>query len=208
MVVMRSLEDAPRTRNAAATKEAMLQAARRRFLAESYDNVGMRDIARDVGVDVALVARYFGSKEGLFAEVLRAGKKKGLEPQVPVEELPAYLADMLTAAEHDRQAKIEHLLIILRSASSPQAAEIVRAGLKDDVLEPVAKLLPGANGQIRACMALGVMIGATVMRTIMAVEPLCGCDRNIIRDKLTRLFETALADEDEASKPTASARNT
>lgn len=190
-----------RPRNAAATKEAMLQSARRRFVEESYDNVGLRDIARDVGVDVALVARYFGSKEELFSQVLRAGKKQGLEPQITAADLPAHLADLLTQEHADRESKIEQLLIILRSASSPKAAEIVRACLREDVMEPVAKLLSGPNGQIRAGMALGVMVGATVMRTIMAVEPMCGNNHHLIRRKLTLLLETALAEDPATEHP-------
>ena len=55
----------PPARNAAATQERLLACARRRFLQESYDNVGLREIAGDAGVDVALIARYFGSKEEL-----------------------------------------------------------------------------------------------------------------------------------------------
>lgn len=191
---MRGSCGVPRARCAATTKAAILQAARRRFLAESYDNVGLRDIARDVGVDAALVARYFGSKEELFYEVVHAGKGNGLDPAVGADALPAYLAALLTSQRGDREAKIEQLQIILRSASSPKAAEVVRAALKDDVLEPVARLLSGPNGEIRACMALGVMIGATVMRTIMAVEPLCGGERPAVARRLERLFETALAD--------------
>lgn len=192
---MKRYGDQARPRNAAATKEAMLQSARRRFVEESYDNVGLRDIARDVGVDVALVARYFGSKEELFSQVLRSGKKPGVEPQVAAADLPSHIADLLTSEHTDRESKIEQLLIILRSASSPKAAEIVRTCLKEDVMEPVAKLLPGPNGQLRAGMALGVMIGATVMRTIMAVEPMCGDNRDVVRRKLTLLLETALAED-------------
>ena len=37
---------APRPRNAEATRAAILQAATHRFSRESYDDVGMRDIAR------------------------------------------------------------------------------------------------------------------------------------------------------------------
>ena len=61
---------APRPRNAEATRAAIHDAAMERFSRESYDDVGMRDIAGDVGVDAALVSRYFGSKEDLFASVL------------------------------------------------------------------------------------------------------------------------------------------
>src|SRR5271166_6786953 len=59
-----------RRRDAAATREAMLQAATRRFATHGYEHAGVREIAVDAGVTAALVNRYFGSKEGLFAEVI------------------------------------------------------------------------------------------------------------------------------------------
>ena len=57
-----------RPRNASATRDAMLAAARERFARHSYDDVGLRDVARDAGVDAALISRYFGSKEDLFRD--------------------------------------------------------------------------------------------------------------------------------------------
>ena len=60
-----------RQRNAAATREAILRAARCHFLTDSYESVGLRDIAGAACVDVALVGRYFGGKEELFRQVLR-----------------------------------------------------------------------------------------------------------------------------------------
>src|SRR3954468_16955229 len=54
-------------RRAADTKAAILAAARTRFAAEGYRSASIRAVARDVGVDAALVVRYFGSKPGLFA---------------------------------------------------------------------------------------------------------------------------------------------
>ena len=59
-----------RRRDAAATRSAILEAATRRFAFEGYQNAGVREIAADAGVDAAMVNRYFGSKEGLFAEVV------------------------------------------------------------------------------------------------------------------------------------------
>ena len=49
-----------RARNAAATRAAILQAARRRFAREGYDQTGLREVAADAGVDAALISRYFG----------------------------------------------------------------------------------------------------------------------------------------------------
>src|ERR1700761_6784799 len=60
-----------RRRDAAATREAPPEAAPRRFAAQGYERAGVREIAADAGVTAALVNRYFGSKERLFAEVIQ-----------------------------------------------------------------------------------------------------------------------------------------
>src|SRR5215470_4763426 len=69
---MKKTETPVRRRNAAATREAILLSARRAFARAGYDGAGLREIAADAGVTAILVNRYFGSKEGLFAEVIAA----------------------------------------------------------------------------------------------------------------------------------------
>src|SRR5216683_5162016 len=59
-----------RRRNAAETKQAILLSARAAFARCGYDGVGVREIAKAVGVTGILVNRYFGSKEQLFSEVI------------------------------------------------------------------------------------------------------------------------------------------
>lgn len=59
-----------RRRDAAATREALLQAAHSRFTRLGYDRTTLRDVAADVGVNLALIKRYFDSKEGLFKAAL------------------------------------------------------------------------------------------------------------------------------------------
>src|SRR5690242_5799068 len=61
-----------RRRNAQATRDAILQSARKAFVRAGYDGVGVREIAAGAGVTAMLVNRYFGSKEQLFAEVITA----------------------------------------------------------------------------------------------------------------------------------------
>jgi len=58
---------ATRPRNASQTRADILSAARRRFATEGYEGTTLRAVAAEVGVDAALVIRYFGSKEDLFA---------------------------------------------------------------------------------------------------------------------------------------------
>ena len=61
----------PRRRDAEATRSAILAAAKKQFALAGYDCT-LRDIAGEAGADVALVKRYFGGKEALFIEALRA----------------------------------------------------------------------------------------------------------------------------------------
>jgi AcrR family transcriptional regulator len=188
----------PRLRNAAATRQAMLDAARRRFARESYENVGLREIGSDAGVDPALVCRYFGSKEQLFKEALR-GDNQLLVEGVTLEALPAHLASLLMdqagkdAAE--AAAKVDCLLTLLHSASSPKASEIVREALSEDILEPMAGLLTGADAAVRASLTLAVLMGFGILHSAMAVAPLREADSELLRRRLTALFTTALADD-------------
>lgn len=56
----------------ARTREALLQAAVRRFAAEGFQRTSVADVARDVGVTPAAVYAYFASKEDLFAAAVDA----------------------------------------------------------------------------------------------------------------------------------------
>jgi AcrR family transcriptional regulator len=181
-----------RPKSAAATRQAMLDAAKMRFLQESYENVGLRDIARDVGVDVALVSRYFGSKEELFREVLDEDRKEEIFPKALGEaEIPSYLARLFVQQGEKGNRHVERLLIMLRSASSPAASTIVRETLRTGVLRAFADRLQGEDAELRASNAMAVWMGMTILRTVMALEPLCSRD---IEHRLRRLFEAALSE--------------
>lgn len=64
-------------------KRRLLEAAREQFSSQEYRSVTMRSIAAQAGVDVALIARHFGSKDGLFAATV---------------ELPESAPEILTSA--------------------------------------------------------------------------------------------------------------
>ena len=184
----------PRAKSAEATKQAMLDAARKRFLLESYENVGLRDIAGDVGVDVALISRYFGSKEGLFSQVLLDSSKEDILPDhIQSQDMPGFLADMFLSQDKDGNENVERLLIILRSASSPTASKIVSKAMRNDILVPFAERLGGNNSEMRASSSMAVWMGMTIMRTVIAVDGMCGQTPEI-EAKLHALFETALSE--------------
>jgi AcrR family transcriptional regulator len=49
------------------TRAAILTAARERFGADGYERATIRAIAADAAIDPAMVMRYYGNKEKLFA---------------------------------------------------------------------------------------------------------------------------------------------
>ncbi|WP_320822976.1 TetR/AcrR family transcriptional regulator [Reinekea sp.] len=50
----------------------LLKAARELFLKNTYNNISIRKIAERANVNSALIAYYFGSKSGLFREMIRS----------------------------------------------------------------------------------------------------------------------------------------
>lgn len=79
-----------RPRNAAATRAALLTAARELFATEGYERTTVRAVAERAGVNQALLFRYFGNKEGLFAEAateLALGPLRSGPPETLLERI-------------------------------------------------------------------------------------------------------------------------
>ena len=63
-------------------QELLLAAAQQLFAERGYDRVTTREIAEQAGVDATLIARYFGSKAGLYLAALRAELGDGPPPDL------------------------------------------------------------------------------------------------------------------------------
>jgi AcrR family transcriptional regulator len=66
-------------------RDALLRAALRHFGLHGYHGVSLRALARDAGVDMALVSRLFGSKAGLWLamlEELEANRRARFDPRL------------------------------------------------------------------------------------------------------------------------------
>lgn len=155
----------PRPRNAEATRTAILAAALERFSRESYDDVGMRDIARDVGVDAALVSRYFGSKEELFDTVLESCDNGAVLMSGDRESFGRRVAREVIF-ERKSETKLKGLLILLRSISSTKAMEIVKRNASKRFYGPFAQWVGGEEAAVSARMAAGFIMGMAVSREI------------------------------------------
>ncbi|HEY8520130.1 MAG TPA: TetR family transcriptional regulator [Gammaproteobacteria bacterium] len=156
-----------RTRNAAATRAAILEAARNRFLRDGYDHVGLRAIAGDVGVDPALIPRYFGSKEGLFAEVLATTSKDPMEVIAgPRETFGIRVARALLDPGRRSPERMAFIQLATRSSASPTASALVRRHIERRFLKPFTEWLGGRRAAEKAWLTACLLTGVAVMTSI------------------------------------------
>jgi AcrR family transcriptional regulator len=73
------------------TKEAILDAARNRLLADGYANLSTRKVASEAGVPLSQVHYHFGSKNGLILALLEVENRRRLERQATMYHDPAPL---------------------------------------------------------------------------------------------------------------------
>lgn len=185
------MDTAPRRsqgRNAAATRAAILEAARKRFAVEGYDGAGLRGVACDAGVDPALVCRYFGSKEGLFREVLASDGPPSELMAADLAGFGMHLAQMLITEPLD-PASFDKLLIGLRSISSPQAGAAIRADLLEAFYRPLEAKL---GCPVRARLVAGIIMGFTLARAVDDTYALGEDDRARLRLSLAAILQRAV----------------
>ncbi len=157
-----------RRRDAAATREAILEAATRRFTTEGYQSAGAREIAADAGVTAALVNRYFGSKEGLFAEVIeRAFDMQHLLPDHR-GDLAEHLARVMVYGQEDAPDRVHTpLLLLLHSATEPHAVKLFRRDLNRTELQLLAERIGGDDAAVRAAMIVAQLTGFAIMHLVL-----------------------------------------
>lgn len=149
------------------TRRRILETAIRCFAGASYDEIGLRDIAADVGVDVAYVHRCFGSKENLFREVLRAVGETVSVSGIARDALPAALARRQFERRHaPRAGEIDPLLMLVRSLTSQKAGRLVGERLESQFIEPMRAGLDDPAG-FRAAMIMSLLIGLSIMRNLL-----------------------------------------
>ena len=114
---------APRTArpDGSATRKLILQAARQRLVEHGYANLHVRDIAREAGVNHALIGYHFHGKQQLVLAVLDEANQALIERQTRmyegVESAGAQWQQACDFYEDDLQSGFVRLLMELMGAS-------------------------------------------------------------------------------------------
>ncbi|MEV7622096.1 TetR family transcriptional regulator [Actinoplanes sp. NPDC089786] len=165
-----------RRRDAAGTRQALLDAARHRFATNGYAATTVRDIADEAGVNVSLISRYFVSKEGLFEACLTGAVDefdRSVTPGITLDELPRTMVRHLA----DDSGKTR-LLLLLRSSGDAAADQVRRNVMRNFAERLVAATgLEADDALLRAEFVLATALGLVLMRTVIGVQPLAAADQ-------------------------------
>ena len=167
-----------RPRNAAQTRADILAAARRRFATEGFERTTLRAVAADVGVDAALVIRYFGSKQDLFA--------RATDFTIELPDLadagPDDIADLLLPRFFAVWEDDHTFLALLRAAmTSRVAADTLNQALATHVAPTLRGATPDHHRE-RIALTDAFVIGLATTRSVLANPPVA----NLSRDELSR----------------------
>jgi AcrR family transcriptional regulator len=192
-------------RDAAATQRALIRAARRRFATEGYRATTVRQIAADAGVNVALISRYFSSKEGLFeACMVRTSDELDTQSSPSASGLDHVIARLLSHIVNGPDADDPLQLLLLLRSSGDDNADLIRRR----TLEHFTRRLAGAAGWrdddpstapilLRAQLAIAMGMGVIMLRTSAAVEPIASASPAELLDALGETFKILLTAPDQ-----------
>jgi AcrR family transcriptional regulator len=168
----------------------MLEAATRHFATSGYERAGVREIAADAGVTAALVNRYFGSKQRLFAEVIERALDMGQLLQGQRGDLAEHLARVMVHGQETSPDRVyTPLLLLLRSAPEPGAVKLFRRDLNRTALPLLAEQIGGEDAAARAAMVMALLTGFAIMHGMLRPKAFA----NARGEELVNLLSAALA---------------
>lgn len=186
---------ARRSRNADATRLAILASARKAFARGGYDGAGLREIGAGAGVTAMMINRYFGSKEELFAEVVASIMATPIiltDANLKSGSLGKALAAGVVQQTRSGATPLDGFLIMMHSASSSRAAAIARAEIERHYHQQLTAALTGDLAPQRAAVVLAVVAGIQVMRQVIGLSALADAAPEALLKILAPLFEQLL----------------
>ena len=178
------------------TRDAITAAARRQFGRAGYDATTIRAVAKEAGVDPALVVYFFGSKDKLFAACVEW-------PFDPAVEIPAVIAGgaedagrrlvALVLKTWDAESGRNPIVALLRAAMSQETAERqLRTFLESQILGPLVTGLGRDQPDLRAGLVAAQLLGLGITRHVLKLQPLASLNAERVLDLVGPQVQRAL----------------
>ncbi|WP_333772218.1 TetR/AcrR family transcriptional regulator [Streptomyces sp. IBSBF 3136] len=177
-------------RDAGATKDAILKAARYLLARHAHADITLRAVAERAGVSPPLILKYFGNKDTLFARVMSFDTDADDLLDAPLEALGRHMVRHVLASQRERGA--DPLLRIAFAPLHGEHGDVLRANFRAQVTERLAGRLPGPEAGLRAELAVAALLGLGVMYGIARGPHLRGTGIDAIVDHYGPLVQAHL----------------
>ncbi|HEX6447706.1 MAG TPA: TetR family transcriptional regulator [Streptosporangiales bacterium] len=174
------------------TRGAILDAARRLFADRGYDATTLRGVAREAGVDPALVHHYFDGKHQLFVAATGIPVDPDLMVSAALDGDFAGMGERMLRTflglweSGDNRTR---LMGFVRSVTTNEAAAaMMREAFGHILFDRVAPRLSGPDVGLRLTAAMSQLVGLAMARYVVAIEPLASADL----DELVPVFAPTL----------------
>lgn len=163
-----------RRSGSADTRGQILAAARETFAEKGFDKATIRGIARQAGVDPALVHHYFSGKEGMFVEAMELP----INPDIilaaittgPREEAGERLVRLILTITSEADQRQPVLALVRTAMTNERMVVTIREFMTGALLNRVAEALDVPPIRVEAAFAQ--MFGVVLVRYVLELEPL------------------------------------
>lgn len=164
-----------RWRSGAESRQRILDTARALFREHGYAGTTVRAVASEANVDPAMVFYFFGTKQGLFAATVE------MSGQVPPAIEAVFAAGLDGIGERLVRTLVENLdrsdrtplAMLTRSAPTHDHSEtLLREFIDREITGRLGALLDTPDAALRAGMVAVQVLGLTVARYIVRIEPI------------------------------------
>ncbi|MGW1373529.1 TetR/AcrR family transcriptional regulator [Streptomyces sp. NPDC002446] len=186
------------------TRESIISAARALFLEHGYRRTTLRAVAGAAGVDPALISYHFGSKKGLFADVMQFQCANVLTVDAVLSGDPATLPGRLIDAVTDLWEDADFRQLTTRGE---EAAEVLREYLERELLTRLVEFLGGRDATARATAVVTILGGLIYTRYLNPLPTPAALTPSETRRILTPALRTALTPSPRTPPPIRTARH-
>ncbi|GAA1135443.1 TetR family transcriptional regulator [Kribbella jejuensis] len=178
------------------TRGEIVQAARESFADKGFEATSMRAVARQAGVDAALVHHYFDSKDELFIEALALP----VDPRMiaarivdgPRDEIGRRIATAFLGIWESAEGQ-QRMRALFRSVlSSDEVARMMREGITQMIVVPVSQMLAVPDARLRVGLVATQLVGAAIVRYLVGLEPIASVDVETLIDRLAPVLQQHL----------------
>lgn len=156
-------------RDAQATQDRLIAAARAIFARSGFERTTVRDIAAEAGVNPALINRYFGGKEGLFVRAVSIRLDFPDLAQVPRDRIGRTLVEHFFRRWEGSDEDDLLRVLIRTAATNDEAAGRIRAILTEQVAAMVSGVAGAERAGERAALIASQILGLAYLRFVLGV---------------------------------------